>query len=145
MGIGEICIREVTVMGPDESVRTAAELMERHSVGNVIILEEGVPSGILTDRDIAIRVVARGLDTEKTTTRDVMSRKLATVKEGAGVGDSIRLMLSARARRLPVLREDGTLAGIVTLDDLLDLLAEEANALVKIVRSQQQRGRDTET
>jgi CBS domain-containing protein len=139
MSIGEICIRQVVIARATESIYEASQLMCRFSVGNVLVIENKHPVGILTDRDIIIRVVAQGKDPRKALIGDVMSAPIISIKESAGLGDAIRLMRSRGIRRLPVIDEDGQLAGIVTLDDLIELLAEEMSALVALIKYEQEK------
>lgn len=141
MSIGEICIRGAVIAKATDSVSKGAQLMKVYSVGNVIITDDTHPIGILTDRDITIRVVSDGKDPNKTLIKEVMSAQLITIRESAGVGDAIRKMRAAGVRRLPVIDEQGRLAGIVTLDDLIDLLAEEMSSLAALIRYQQEKGR----
>ncbi len=141
MSIGEICIREVVIAKATDSINKAAQLMRNYSAGNVIITENARPTGILTDRDITIRVVAEGKDPSKTLIKDVMSARLITIRESAGVGDGIRIMRGEGVRRLPVIDHEGKLAGIATLDDLIDLLAEELSALAGLIRYEQEKER----
>lgn len=137
--IGEICIREVVVAQESESVRKAAQLMREYSVRTIVITQERRPVGILTDRDIALRVVAASKDPETTTLKEVMSPKPYTIKEDASVGDGIRLMRSKGIRHLPVVDQQGQLTGIVTIDDLIDLLAEEMSALAALIKYEQEK------
>jgi len=139
MSIGEICIRQVFIAGAKDSVYVASQLMRGYSVGNVVVTEGSRPVGILTDRDIVVRVVAEKKDPDKTLVGDVMSAPLITIKESAGVGDGIRLMRGRGVRRLPVVDKDGQLAGIVSVDDLMDLLAEEMSALAALIKYEQER------
>ncbi len=135
-GVGSLCIRETVILRPDETVRTASRLMRDHVVGSVIVMDGGQPVGILTDRDIAIRVVSEARDADTTPVGTVMSSPVVTVPEYAAVGEALRRMRAHRIRRLPVVNEAGTLAGILSLDDLLDLLAEELEAMAHLIRSQ---------
>lgn len=141
MPIGEICTREVVVVDKHASIKEAAQLMRRYHVGDIIVVEEKggkrIPAGILTDRDIVIEIFAEEVDPEKVTVADVMSFELATVREQDGIWETIEFMHSKGVRRLPVLAADGSLAGIVTVDDLLELLSGELNALSGIVKREQ--------
>lgn len=143
MAIGEVCNREVIVARVEDSVLEAARLMRQYHVGNVVVIEERgdvrVPVGIVTDRDVVVEVVAPGLDPATITVGDIMVSRLATVKESAGVFDTIRYMREKGVRRVPVVKDDGSLAGIVTLDDLLALLAEELDAFAKLMKREQER------
>jgi CBS domain-containing protein len=116
-------------------------LMRQYHVGDVIVIEDregkAVPVGILTDRDIVIELVATDLDCRVITVGDIMLAHLAVVKEDEGIFDAIQLMSSKGIRRLPVVDKNGSLLGIVTLDDVLQLLAKEFDALAKLVRHEQ--------
>lgn len=141
MSIGEICNREVIIVQRDDTVLEAAKLMRQHHVGDLLIAEERggrrVPVGIITDRDLVVEIIAPELDSTVITVGDIMVTKLATVKESSGVFEAIQYMRSKGIRRLPVVDDGGGLVGIVTLDDLLVLLANELGALARLVEHEQ--------
>lgn len=141
MTIGAICNREVITVQRDATVLHAATLMRQYHVGDVVVIENRkditVPVGIVTDRDVVVEVVATELDCNVFTVGDIMVTSLAVVKEDAGVLEAIQLMTSKGVRRLPVVDDNGGLIGIVTLDDLLLLLAKEFGALSKLVAREQ--------
>jgi CBS domain-containing protein len=139
MSIGEICIRQVVIAKATESIYEASQLMRRYTAGDVVVTENSRPVGILTDRDIVIRVVAQGKDPRTTLIGDVMSAPVVTIKESAGIGDGIRMMRGRGIRRLPVIDKDGQLAGIVAIDDLIELLAEEMSALAALIKYEQEK------
>jgi CBS domain-containing protein len=143
MAIGELCNREVVVVTRETSVADAAQLMRHHHVGDVVVvMEEGgqrTPVGILTDRDVVVEVVAAGLDPTTLTVGEIMAPGLASVQEKTGVFEAIRYMRDKGVRRLPVVGEGGVLIGILALDDLLELLAEELGALARLVAREQNR------
>ncbi len=141
MTISAICSREVITVHRDATVLHAAMLMRQYHVGDVLVIEDregkAVPVGILTDRDIVIEMVATDLDCRVITVGDIMLGHLTVVKEDVGIFEAIQLMSSQGIRRLPVVDKDGSLLGIVTLDDVLLLLAKEFGALAKLVRHEQ--------
>lgn len=141
--IGELCNREVVVAGPDTTITAAARLMRHHHVGSVVVVDETgsarMPLGILTDRDIVMEVCATGLDHDLLTVGDVMSRDLVTAREGEGVLETMEIMRYRGVRRLPVVGEQGQLTGIISVDDLLDVLAEEMGELTKVLAREQAR------
>lgn len=143
MSIGEICNREVVFARPDESVRSAALLMREHHVGSLVVVDESggkrIPAGILTDRDIAVGVVALALDPEATLVDAVMSPEVVVEREDAGVAETVALMRRKGLRRLPVVDRTGSLVGLVSADDLLELLAEELTGLASMVAREQRR------
>jgi CBS domain-containing protein len=143
MNVGEICNREVVLTERRTPITDAARLMREHHVGSLVVADRKgaawVPAGILTDRDIVVAVVAGGVDPAKLMVTDVMSNDLVTVREGDSVFDALGLMRRRGIRRVPVLAADGTLVGIVTIDDLLEIVAEELNDLVRAITSEQSR------
>ena len=138
MPISELCNREVIIIQKDESVLEAAKLMRQHHVGDVIIVEEqnGIkkPVGIVTDRDLVVEIMATGLDPKVITVGDITVSKLVAVQESTGIFDTIQYMRRKAVRRSPVIDDRGGLIGIVTLDDLLQLLSEELSELAKLVK-----------
>jgi CBS domain-containing protein len=143
MNVGELCNREVILAYRDTRLVEAARLMREHHVGSLVVvvdrLSERVPVGILTDRDIVVAVIAKELDPRTLTAGEVMSRELFSVREEDGIADALRLMRERGIRRLPVLTHSGALAGIVTIDDLLELVAEELGDFVRTVDSERVR------
>lgn len=137
MAIGEICNREVVIVQRETTALEASRLMRQHHVGDLVVVDEvdgkRLPVGIVTDRDIVLEIVAMELDAAVLTVGDFMEPKLTTIGENEGVYEAIRFMRAKAVRRLPVVNRDGSLAGIVTLDDLLELLAEEMSELTKLV------------
>ncbi|MDD2933222.1 MAG: CBS domain-containing protein [Methylotenera sp.] len=141
MTIGAICNREVITVRRDANVLHAATLMRKYHVGDVVVIEDhkgkSVPVGIVTDRDIVIELVATELDCRVITTGDIMAANVNVIKESAGIFEAIKLMTTKGIRRLPVVDNEGGLLGIVTLDDLLQLLAKEFGALTKLISREQ--------
>jgi CBS domain-containing protein len=126
MSIERICQCEVDVADVDETVLSVAERMRQRTVGCVVVVnKEQEPVGIVTDRDLVIRVLADGKDPYATQIGEVMTTEPKTVLEGTPIEEALREMRSGAFRRLPVIDRDGKLLGIVTLDDILMLLAEE--------------------
>lgn len=140
MPIGEICNREVVIAEKALTVSAAAQLMRAHHVGDLVVVEERAghrhPVGIVTDRDIVLEVVAAGVNPEALTVGDIMGADVATVRESEGLFEALR---DRGVRRMPVVDASGGLVGILTLDDLLSLLAEEMMELAKLVSHERQR------
>lgn len=143
MPIGEICNREVVVAWRNDTALEASRLMRQNHVGNVLIIDDRngvqVPVGIVTDRDLIMEIMAPELDGATITVGDIMSRELVTVKESTGIFEAIQYMRQKAVRRLPIVDENGGLVGILTLDDLLELLSEEFLEIAKLVRNEQQK------
>jgi CBS domain-containing protein len=140
MSVGEICNREVVVAEKSFAVSEAARLMRTHHVGDLVVVDERKhPVGILTDRDIVVEVVAAGVDPEALKVGDIMGPEVATVREGEGRFEALRYMRDKGVRRMPVVDSAGGLIGILTLDDLISLLAEEMTGLAQLVSHERQR------
>jgi CBS domain-containing protein len=143
MSIGELCNRDVAFAMRETTIAAAARLMRHYHVGSLVVVDEKagrrVPVGIITDRDIVVEVVATGLDAGTITVGDIMVHEIVTAPESMGVMETIQLMRVKGVRRLPVVDAGGGLAGIVTVDDLLDVLAEELSELARIVVREQVR------
>lgn len=115
--------REAVTVAPGISVVEIADLMDEESVGSVVVVDEaGKPLGIVTDRDLALRVVAAGRDAEKTCARDVMSEKLVTVGRREPLPSVLEKAAKHAVRRLPVV-EEGRVVSLISLDDSLFELA----------------------
>jgi len=121
-------VKQVVTARPQETLAAIARLMEQHNVGAVVLAEDHRPVGIVTDRDLAIHVLARGVSPQAPAAR-VMSTPVETVGRDDGVFDTTRSMMESGVRRLPVLDENDHLVGLVTLDDFLRVLARELSNL----------------
>ncbi len=134
---GDLCTRQVVVAPPSLSVDEAARLMRERHVGCIVVVEQGdggrLPMGILTDRDIVMAVVAKDADAKTLRVGDVMTATLASVRESDTLYDVLSTMRSRGVRRVPVTGPHGTLAGILTLDDVLNGLAGQLQALGSVV------------
>jgi CBS domain-containing protein len=122
-------IREVMTSNPcsidaDKSVAYAAKMMKEEDVGFAPIVEGDRLIGTVTDRDIAVKVVAEGRDPESTRAREIASTDLVTVDPQQDLDEALRLMAKNQVRRLPVVEEDGRLVGVVAQKDV----AKEATA-----------------
>lgn len=137
MSIAEICSREVVFVARSESCAEAARLMRENHVGSLVVVAQAgvpvMPVGMITDRDLAVGVMALGLDPGKTLVEAVMRPRIALVRESEGVSRAIALMRAEGVRRLPVVDADGYLIGILAADDLIELFAEELSGLAAMV------------
>jgi CBS domain-containing protein len=141
MNVGEICSREVVIANRGDSVLDAARLMREHHVGDVVVVDQRdgqrVPVGILTDRDIVLELVAKSVDAQTVTVADAMTGELLIAAESDDVGELIEHMKGRGVRRVPVVNAKGGLVGIVAVDDLMDLLAEQLAQLAGLVKREE--------
>jgi len=137
MDIGAVCVRFPETADARDTVQHAATKMAASEVGALIVAgEEGLPEGILTDRDIVVRCVAEGLAPEDTPVRDVMTESITTVFESDSVDAALQLMADQEVRRLVVVNAAGRVVGIVTLDDLLGRIVDQAGEVGRLLKGQ---------
>lgn len=140
--IGELCMRDVVVGIPEMTVAEASKLMRHQHVGCVVVVDKmngglDVPLGIVTDRDIVVEVNAMGLDSNTVTMGDIMRGELVTARADESPFQALQLMRAKGVRRLPVVTEDARLVGLVSFDDLLELVTQQLSDLTKVVRREQ--------
>lgn len=142
---GDVCSRTVTIAEPTLSVIDAARLMREHHVGCLVVVRDApsgrVPVGMLTDRDIVTAIVAQQVDVRTLRVEDVMSSQLVCSRENDSILDVLGLMRRKGVRRVPVTGPRGELVGLVALDDLLEIVAEQMQAIVGAVSREQSRER----
>lgn len=148
MTMGDVCTRDVVAVQRTDTVLDVARVMRDRHVGDVVVLsdEPGAgPLGMLTDRDIVVGIVAVTPDKlEMLQVNDVMSGELATVSVADSLDTALGIMRDRGVRRLPVLETSGGLAGIVTFDDIVGVLARSLADLATVVgreRRQEERMR----
>lgn len=147
MHIGEICTRDVVCTAIETPVAAAAKLMRQYHIGDVIVTRNDggkrIPLGIITDRDIVLSVVAAELAPGALTVGDIMGERLATAGEEEDVFETIQRMRNIGVRRMPIVDAEGALAGIVSIDDIIEVLAEEMTELARLISREQLREQQT--
>lgn len=143
MSVGEVCNREVVVVAPESDAGEAARLMREFHVGDLVVVERrgemAIPIGIITDRDLVIEVLAQEVDAASVSVSDLKMGPLETANEEDDLLETLGRMRSEGLRRMPVVNEDGGLEGILTVDDILDVLSEELMDVVALSVVQRQR------
>ncbi|MEF8822290.1 MAG: CBS domain-containing protein [Halovenus sp.] len=135
MPIEDLSRSDVVTAEPETPVTDLAVTMDEEHVGSIVITEDDTPVGIVTDRDLTVRILGEGADPTEQTAEDVMSTDLSTVERGTGFYEAAEVMADNGVRRLPVCEGD-TLVGIISVDDLNELLADEQQQFAEIVRAQ---------
>jgi CBS domain-containing protein len=125
MSLQQFCERAVVTVAPDQSVAEACRLLQEKNVGCIVATDAGQVRGILTDRDIALKVTGDKKDPQRTKVRDVMRADPIRITVNKSLHDLTALMHAHHVRRVPIVDGGDKLLGIVTLDDLLMLLSEE--------------------
>lgn len=129
----EFATNLVAVVEPDTSAHVVAQLMRKHHIGALVVVDardKNKPVGIVTDRDLVLELMAEGLDPAVFTAGDIMSVDLVKADPEMDAMDAVQLMRKYRLRRLVIVDAAGHLAGIVTIEDVLDLLTRELADLV---------------
>jgi signal-transduction protein with cAMP-binding, CBS, and nucleotidyltransferase domain len=129
----DIMNRKLTTTGIGATVAKAAKAMCHDEVGSVIILDHNKPIGIVTEEDIACKVVALDLKPSTVHVNDIMSTPLITVSADKTAGDAAKMMVKHKVRRLPVVDEHHKVIGIVTVRDLLAVSNEENDLLMDLI------------
>lgn len=140
MPLAQLVRSDVITITPEEPVTQAAELLEGHNIGSLVVVEGEMPVGMLTDRDLALRVVGGGLDPASTLVADVMSSPVRSLTHDDGFFGAIDEMAEHGIRRMPVVDEGGALVGLLTLDDILTLLVTEFTLLEGVLLAQSKVG-----
>jgi CBS domain-containing protein len=139
MNMGQLCSRVVATAMENESVTRGAERMAEFDVGCLVVLDHEMhPVGIVTDRDVALRVIGRKLNPDETTLGDLMSTPVRTLREETDVNHALETMERHGIRRLVVTSNGNGLAGLVSLDDIQENLAQ-ATAMAGRVLERQSR------
>ncbi len=141
MSVYTICNHNVATIGRDEDIVTAAARMRHTHVGDLLVVETRgayvVPIGIITDRDIVVSIVAKGVSPSEIKGGDAMSGELVTVHKDMGVEAALREMRRGGVRRAPVVGDEGELVGVLSIDDVIDHLAVQLAHIADIVRMEQ--------
>jgi CBS domain-containing protein len=137
MSLGHICRRDVVTVSPDTTVSEVTRIMEDKNLGSVIVTGGDDRFGIVTDRDIALRVVNRCLDPVRTPIEDVMTQDLVlTLREDMGLFEALEQIRKSAVRRFPVVDVEGRLTGIITLDDIIRLLGKEIAGVASVIENE---------
>jgi len=116
--IRNIMVSEVVTTKIDSTVEEAVKLMNEHEIGCLIVTQDNQPIGILTERDLLKRILAKSKDLKTMKVEEVMSRPLISVEPSAQLGDVSRLMFQKNIKKMPIIKK-GKLVGLVTLTDIL--------------------------
>jgi CBS domain-containing protein len=139
MNIADICQRHIVTIDAVATLRDAASRMREHHVGSLVVTSQsGGRSevvGVLTDRDLAIEALARGLAGGDLRVGQIASRQLVAVPEMAGIPEALAAMKQAGVRRLLVTAPGGELSGILAADDLLAALSDQLAGLAQALKS----------
>lgn len=140
MQLSSFCMLEVACCSPRTTALEAAHLMRRKHAGDLVVIdddEKPSPLGIITDRDIVVEVLGKGLDPATTTVGSLIRTPVVVAEEGEDSTQVLERMRTHGVRRIPVVGPGGKLVGIVTVDDMLKRLAADAALLTQILSKEQ--------
>ncbi|MCC6672439.1 MAG: CBS domain-containing protein [Planctomycetes bacterium] len=139
MIVANHCRRSVSRVTRDATVERIARILRDDHVGSVVVVDDDHPVGIVTDRDIAVRVLAEGRDPRRTRVGEILSRPLRTVAMDAPFQEAAAAMARHGVRRIVVVTKEGRLYGVLSIDDLLVRYARQFGAIGRAVRQEQAR------
>jgi len=137
MGLVKCCREQVVAVSPDTPAVEVARIMGEKNVGSVVIVTgDNRPVGVITDRDLTIRVMAQEKNPGEVRAEDIQTRDVITFQDSMGIYEAIQKMTAEGIRRMPVVDDTGRLIGIVTMDDIIRMLGEEMAAIAKNIEKQ---------
>ena len=147
MTAGEFCTRQVATIHREDTLVEAAQRIRKHHVGTLVVVEEKdgqrIPVGLVTDRDLVVCVLAESREHVGGLRVDgVMSRHPITAREDDDLLAALNQMRNFSVRSLPIVNDKGGLEGILTFDDLIELIAEELSSLSSLVSRARKRERE---
>ena len=142
MNVDSICNRNVVIADQSTDALTAARLMHENHVGTIIIVDDisntKRPIGIISDRDLVIEVLAKDVSPAQVTLKDAMNQDLICVRDDDDMLETVKIMCLEGIRRVPVVNEQGQLTGILTMDNLFEILANELSNLALLMSREKQ-------
>lgn len=117
MLVGEIMNRKVKVIDINATVKEAAEIMNRHRIGSLIVMENNELKGIITERDL-LKTLAEGKEPDTVSVKDIMTKDVIVISPNTDIEDAAEIMTRHKIKKLPVVSK-GILVGIVTASDLI--------------------------
>ncbi len=124
MKLSNIFTKKVITAGPEATLASIARLMREHNVGDVVVVEDERPIGIITDRDLAMALGADDLCPE-TPVHKVMSRRVLAIQDDSSIFTATKFVREGMVRRLPIVNDEDRVVGMVSMDDLLWFLGRE--------------------
>ena len=133
MSIGKVCSRVVHTGECEETVQAVAVRMKRHNIGTIVVVAAHKPVGILTDRDLVVRVMAEKRAPGATRVDEVMTHHPRLLSEDMAIEDALSNMRQIGVRRAPVVDARGDLVGLLSLDDVLELITGELGDVGRVI------------
>lgn len=147
MPVSDICNTKVVSIDKDASIPEVARLMRDRHVGCVVVTEEikqgtPLPVGVITDRDLVLEIMAIEADPKHLCAGDIVMRSIITARGNDGIWETLHRMRTHGIRRVPVVDDTGALTGIVSADDMIELIAQELKELSKLITVERRNEKD---
>ena len=140
MKVIDLAVRHVETITAKITVTECAKTMRQRHVGSLVVIdEEGMPIGMITDRDITIEVIATGRQPDQCLVEEIMSQPVVTASEEENIVDALARMREFGIRRLPIVDKEGKISGVVTNSNLTEVLAMMLDSLVRNIKSSKTR------
>lgn len=136
MGIEDLVKKPPVSLPADAKCIEAAEAMREQNVGSIVVADGGKPLGVITDRDLVVRVMARSEDPGELTVGEVMSKDPGFVIRTRSIDEVVATMRQLGVRRIPVVDENGALDGLVSMDDLLVAISGQLGSLAVVIANE---------
>jgi CBS domain-containing protein len=139
MTIATICTHRVITVERGIDIAAASAVMRENHIGYLIVTDapaDGAPIGVITDRDIVVKVVAKDVDPHTLTVGDVMTPDPLTAAEDDGIGETLHRMRRLGVRRVPVVGPRGLVTGVLSIDDVVDHLVGQLSDVAGSIRNE---------
>jgi len=130
--VEDVMVEKVVTTEEDTTVIQAVKIMNKLEIGCLIVVRKGKPAGIITERDLLRRVLAKSKDPKKTMVSEVMTKPLVFSKPHMEVEEAVKLMFKMKIKKLPVVGKNGQLAGLITLTDLVRFQPQMISIIKKL-------------
>jgi CBS domain-containing protein len=137
MDVGSLCRNRAITIGTRADLVDAARLMRESHLGFLVVMDEQQPLGVLTDRDIVLEAVAADIDPHAVTVGDAMTRDPVTVRSTDDIDAALLALRTAGVRRAPIVGPDGGVAGVLSVDDVLEHVAGQLATVTESLRHEQ--------
>ena len=142
MAVGSICTRRIITVDVGVDVAAAAQVMRENKIGYLLVTDKAsgnrAPVGVITDRDIVVKVLAKDVNPHALTVGDVMTREPLVATEDDGISETLHRMRKLGVRRVPVIDARGQIAGVLSIDDAIDHLVAQLSDLAKAAHNEPQ-------
>ncbi len=140
MAVGSICTRRIITVDVGVDVAAAAQVMRENKIGYLLVTDKAsgsrAPAGVVTDRDIVVKVLAKDVNPHALSVGDIMTREPLVATEDDGISETLHRMRTLGVRRVPVVNARGQIAGVLSIDDAIDHLVSQLSDVAKAAHNE---------